>query len=296
MVHKTYDALLNIFIKHEDKIDEAIKAKPTDKQHYIHARYHPESFDEFWEEWGNKQNDAVGAILYMIGELEVAHHQHILNTQDKKRIVQKLVDYLGSLRYWEDVDSGVWEENEEVHASSVGACLAGLISVSRLDYIFVNSELIEKGRQTLDNLLPRESDQKFVDLALLTLIYPYNITTEKQRDQILENVEYHLVRKMGVLRYKNDHYYNSNSDGYSEEAEWTFGFAWLALIYSQMGNQEKAQKYLDLSFKTVNSKGEIPELYYSNSDEHNTNSPLGWSESMFIIALYEFQKKGYKLV
>lgn len=295
IVHRTYDALLNIFLKYEWKIDHAIESKPDAKHKYIHARFHPETFDEFWEEWGNKQNDAVGAILYMIGELEVTHKQNTLYDDNRKRIVQKLIDYLGSLRYWEDVDSGVWEENEEVHASSVGACLAGIKSISRLEYINVTPELIKRGEETLDKLLPRESEKKFVDLALLTLIYPYNIVSPEQRDQILENVEYHLVREKGVIRYKNDYYYNRNVDGYSEEAEWCFGFSWLSLIYTQLGNKAKAKEYLQLAFNTINSKGEIPELYFSNSDEHNINSPLGWSESMFVLALDNFRNKGYKI-
>ncbi|MCA9378870.1 protein phosphatase 2C family protein, partial [Candidatus Dojkabacteria bacterium] len=51
-VEKTYDAILQIFLKHEDKIDWAIENKPSSTYQYIHARYNPETFDEFWEEWG----------------------------------------------------------------------------------------------------------------------------------------------------------------------------------------------------------------------------------------------------
>lgn len=291
VVTKTYKSLLEIFLKHESKIEAAISEKPTDKSKYIHARFHPETFTEFWEEWGNKQNDAVGAILFMLGELEIKYQQKIIETAAEKRIVQKLVDYLASLRYWEDPDSGVWEENEEVHASSVGACLAGLKSIGRLEDITVSSDLIQRGYETLTRLLPRESAQKFVDLALLTLIYPYEITNPTQTGKILANIEYHLVREHGVIRYKNDHYYNKNHDGHSEEAEWCFGFSWLALIYNRLGDNAKAKYYLEKSFHTINRKGEVPELYFSNSDEHNANSPLGWAESMFIIALHNFQQK-----
>jgi GH15 family glucan-1,4-alpha-glucosidase len=62
-VRKTYRAVLDIFKKHEYKIDRAIAKKPEHTHEYIHARYHPETFDEFWEEWGNKQNDSIGCIL-----------------------------------------------------------------------------------------------------------------------------------------------------------------------------------------------------------------------------------------
>lgn len=289
-VGATYEALLQIFIKHEDKIDKAISQKPTNSFEYIHARFNPQTFNEYWEEWGNKQNDSIGAILYMIGQLEHHHHKSILDTGQKVRIVQKLIWYLEGIQYWQDQDSGMWEEDEEVHASSVGACLAGLKSLSRLPRLDVSRDLIKKGEDALAALLPRESNRKFVDLSLLSLIYPYDVVTPEQEKTILENVEYHLLRKKGVIRYKNDHYYNKNEDGYSEEAEWTFGLSWLALIYIKKGDKVKAQAFIDKMIATETSQG-VPELFYSNSSEFNQNNPLGWSESLFIVALHEMNQK-----
>jgi phosphorylase kinase alpha/beta subunit len=289
-VEKTYEAILKIFLKHEYKIDHAIEHKPQYKHEYIHARFHPETFDEFWEEWGNKQNDSIGAVLFRIGELEHHHKRYILKTEDYIRIVNKLVKYLEAIHYWCDEDNGVWEENEEVHASSVGACVAGLKSIKRLSKVDVPQWLIDKGEETLKDLLPRESKTKFVDLALLSLIYPYHIVNMKQRDKILENVEYLLLRKKGVIRYKNDHYYNKNPDGYSEEAEWTFGLSWLAIIYEQLSNKKKAKRYVDMMLRTATPKG-VPELYFSNSPKYNANTPLGWSESLFIVALHDINHK-----
>ena len=294
VVRKTYRAILDIFLKHEAKIDAAIAQKPDNKHEYIHPRYNPETFDEYWEEWGNKQNDAIGAILFRIGELEQHDDFSIIETADDKRIIQKLVNYLGSIEYWQDADNGVWEENEEVHASSVGACVAGLKKIAELDFIKVPEELIQLGEAVLRALLPRESEKKFVDLALLSLIYPYDIVTETERDKILENVEYHLVKESGVLRYKADVYYNRDADGSSQEAEWTFGLSWLAIIFERMGNKAKAAEYLRKAMSTVDSVGDIPELYYSHSELHNENSPLGWSESMFVVAAYLFYNKYVK--
>jgi len=289
-VRKTYRAILDLFLKHEYKIDLAIESKPEHKHEYIHARFHPHTFDEYWEDWGNKQNDSIGAILFMIGRLE-HNNIKVLESEDDYRIVQKLVYYLKTLKYWRDEDSGMWEEDEEVHASSIGACLAGLQSIKRTRKIKVPAEMIKKGKRALNKLLPRESRKKFVDLSLLSLIYPYNIVSKRQGEQILKNVEYHLVREKGVIRYKNDYYYNKNPDGKSEEAEWTFGFSWLAIIYNQLGNKRKARKYEKLAMETINEKGEVPELYFSNTKKYNDNSPLGWSEAMLILAIYEINKK-----
>lgn len=289
-VERTYEAIFSIFMKYEGKIDKAIENKPSDSFEYIHARFHPETFDEFWEEWGNKQNDAVGCILHRIGVLEIHHKRSILNSEDRLRITNKLVQYLGAIEYWHDRDSGMWEEDEEVHSSSVGACLAGLESVSKIEGVSVPVEWIEKGRDSLRHLLPRESDRKFVDLSQLSLIWPYEVTTPSETEMIIRNVEYHLLRKRGVIRYKGDRYYNRNSDGFSEEAEWTFGLSWLAIIYEKLGEKDKANAMIK-SLIEVDTKRGLPELYFSNSNHFNPNTPLGWSESLFIVALYNMVRE-----
>ncbi|MCH7850258.1 MAG: glycoside hydrolase family 15 [Nanoarchaeota archaeon] len=290
-VRITYRAILDIFEKHKEKIDYAIAKKPTYTHEYIHARYDPENFDEFWEEWGNKQNDSVGCILFKIGELEVLKKIKILETKKDFETVQRLVDYLSTLEFWHDPDSGMWEEWEEVHASSIGACIAGLEMAKRIKGITVSEEIIKKGKAALNKLLPRESSDKFIDLSQLSLIWPFKVTSKKQTKEILENIEYHLLRKRGIIRYKGDKYYNKNLDNVSEEAEWTFGLSWLAIIYAKLGNNKKAREFLEKSIETVTKKGEVPELYFSNTNNPNINTPLGWSESLFITALYEVNKR-----
>ena len=170
-VEKTYRSILSIFLKYEEKIDWAIKEKPLETFKRIHARFHPETFDEFWEEWGNKQNDALGCILFRLGELEIKQKRSIIKTPEHIRIVNKLVRYLEAIEYWHDRDQGIWEIDDEVHSSSIGACVAGLKSISKVPQIEVPLWLIKKGESALNNLLPRESEKKFVDLALLSLIY-----------------------------------------------------------------------------------------------------------------------------
>ncbi|MEK7642643.1 MAG: glycoside hydrolase family 15 protein [Patescibacteria group bacterium] len=282
-VKKTWKAVLQIFIKHKDKIDWARKNKPYATYQYIHARYNPENFEEFWEEWGNKQNDAVGAILFKLGDLEEKGIK-IVETSDERLVVQILVDYLESIEYWQDPDNGVWEEYEELHMSSVGACVAGLKKIKFVETIKVSDYLIEKGESALRNLLPRESKSKFADLALLSLIYPFNVVDERMAREIVRKVEYHLERNRGIIRYKNDRYYNKNEDGYSEEAEWCFGFPWLGIIYNGWGNIEKSHEYLQKAMATIYND-QIPELYYSDSPKCNENVPLAWAESLFVVAL-----------
>jgi len=283
-VQNSAKALLTVFVKHKDKINWAVENKPHEAWQYIHARFHPETFEEYWEEWGNSQNDAVGEVLNLIVTLEQIG-AGIVETDDEREMVQKIIDYLITIKYWEDDDNGIWEENLEVHASSIGSCVAALKKAGAIDWLDVPDIAIKKGEQALRALLPRESTSKFTDLALLTLIYPFNVTTEEETLEILKNIEYHLVKDKGVLRYKLDRYYNNNVDGFSEEAEWCFGLAWLAIIYAERGDKEKAYYYLRRTKNAVTPEGLMPELYFSHTNKPNENTPLGWAESMYVVAL-----------
>jgi phosphorylase kinase alpha/beta subunit len=290
-VRKAAKALLTVFVKHQEKINWAIEHRPHYTWQYIHARFHPETFEEYWEEWGNSQNDAVGEVLNLLVELEL-RGASVIETDEERQMVQKVIDYLVALEYWQDEDNGIWEENMEVHASSVGSVVAALKKAAQLPWLHVPENAIAHGETALRNLLPRESASKFCDLALLSLIYPFAVTTEAETLEILKNVEYHLTKDKGVIRYKFDRYYNNNTDGYSEEAEWCFGLSWLAIIYAERGEKEKAYYYLRKAKATVTPEGLIPELYYSNTNRPNDNTPLGWAESMYVVALEKVRQLG----
>lgn len=289
VVQKTYHTLLDIFDKHIDKINWATTNKPFESWQFIHARYNPETLEEFWESWGNKQHDAVGAVLYKLADFE-AQGKSVLRNQTDHRTVQTLIYYICNVEYWHDADSGMWEENEEVHASSIGAVVAGLKKWAEVGGKDVDPDAITRGEEALAKLLPRESESKFTDLALLSLIYPYNVVSHDMMQTIVDNLVYHLAKDKGVLRYKFDAYYNKNADGYSEEAEWCFGLSWLAIAYKRLGDEASAQEYLARAQDTITKDGKIPELYYSHSDKANENTPLGWSESMYVVAQYEVNK------
>jgi phosphorylase kinase alpha/beta subunit len=273
----TYHALLDILKKHEYKIDWAIKERPKHRYQYIHPRYDPLTMDEIPEEWGNKQNDAIGLLLFKIGDM-MDRGLPAIRDLDDLRLLRKLVKYLASIRYWEDADNGMWEENEEVHASSVGACVAGLRRIA--SYVQVEPGLIQEGQAALDALLPRESLTKETDLALLSLIWPLDAVTPAQRDAILLAVEDKLLKEKGVLRYLGDRYYHR--DG---EAEWTMGLPWLAIIHRQKGDIVRYRYYLQKTLSAMNGKGELPELYFAGSEDHNENTPLGWSQALYLAAV-----------
>lgn len=290
---ETYGSLMAILRRHEWKIDAILREKPTDRDAYIHARFHPETFREFAEPWGNKQNDATGALLFGIAE-GLRHGKRILRDERDHRLVGKLIRMHGALRYWEDADNGMWEEAEEVHASSIGAVVGGLKAIREQGFD-VEDDLIREGERALSALLPRESVTKPTDLALLSLAYPYRVLSTQQRKQVLQNLERSLLRERGVIRYEGDSYYSPLAEEHGRdkpwefyhgtEAEWTFGLPWLSIIYREMGQTARADHFLERTRKVENAPGSLPELYYAGTDEPNPNTPLGWSVAMYILAI-----------
>ena len=90
------------------------------------------------------------------------------------------------------------------------------------------------------------------------------------------------MRNRGVLRYKGDKYYSNNN----KEAEWCFGFTFLALAHNTLGNKDKAKYYLKLAIeRTVIGGCKVPELFLGTTNTYNDNTPLGWSNAMLLLAL-----------
>jgi GH15 family glucan-1,4-alpha-glucosidase len=282
---KAYHALFDLFKSYEWKIDIHREKKPKYLFEYIHSRYSTD-LKEMHTEWGHAQNDAIGAFLWGVGE-GFRHGQKVIRDEKDLLIVQKLVDYLDCLQYWEAEDNGMWEENMELHASSIGACVAGLHAVKML--VHVKDETIKKGEETLRFLLPRESHTKETDLALLSLVYPYRILDRKTALKVVENVSGRLERTYGVIRYENDQYYNQGS-----EAEWCFGLPWLGLCYLELGMVNQAAEYIEKTWRVIPDNWEVPELYIGGRNEPNGNTPLAWSVALsylFLERINQIQKE-----
>ena len=62
------------------------------------------------------------------------------------------------------------------------------------------------------------------------------------------------------------------------------GLPWLAIVHKLLGNNEKYLHYFEKTKNALNKKGELPELYFANSDQHNENTPLLWSMSLMKVA------------
>lgn len=232
--------------------------------------------------WNHLQLDTLGYFLFGIGT-GIEHGLHILRNESDIQVLRNVIDLLGAIKYWSFAECGAWEEQNEVsRLSSIGIILAGLFKIQSC--VKVPFELLQKGLSVFMEMFPNETTTRQYDLAQLFLIYPMNLLTGTQKQIILNNIEKNLLRENGVIRYLDDIYYNVNG-----EAEWSFGFAYLGIIYYQLGDREKAAYYYHKII--ANSKDyNIPELYYSGTNTPNDNTPLGWSLALTIELAYLLNK------
>jgi phosphorylase kinase alpha/beta subunit len=219
----------------------------------------------------------------------------------------------------------MWEEGPELHSSSIGSVLAGLtmwhdhgfydykyknrVDVSQI--IPVSERFLEEGAAALARILPRESASRPYDLAQLSLLWPYNILKDQRQlqEEVLDNIEKHLVRAHGVVRYPGDRYFNSNQEQpLGNEAEWPIGLAWLAIAYTKMQAQavrtgagratvehyfERAKHHMTHLEEVMTEDGRTPELFTGGKVGHNV--PLGWAQSFYIVAKLSLRKAQQEL-
>ena len=50
------------------------------------------------------------------------------------------------------------------------------------------------------------------------------------------------------------------------------------------------EDYIKKTEEVMLEDGSLPELYFANSDQYNGNTPLGWSNAMYILAKEELDK------
>lgn len=282
---QTYRSLLDyhkgLNYHYENKVDNLIRRPfPLNNIRFIHPRFYPNLL-EITGDWGNLQLDAIGYFFLGISE-GIRSGLSIIRDDSDVDIINKLIKVLLKIKYWTIADNGIWEESEEVHASSIGAVVSGLKALDEIEFI-VPQKLISEGEKVLNKILPMESTTKEVDLSLLTLMYPFNIVSEENKSIILSNIHEKLERNNGVCRYIGDKYYNI-----SGEAEWTFGFSYLSIIYMDNNQIDLAEKYINKILSTIDNEGNIPELFFSNTTTPNDNNPLGWSVAMAILAIEKY--------
>lgn len=172
------------------------------------------------EGWANDQNDSVGAMLKLVCELVLGGSLRL--SKEENALLDVVVDYLKAIRYWEDADSGYWEEARKVNASSIGTVVAGLkayvalrIKENLKDHVESAEALIAYGMRALENILPNEAvspkaRRRECDAADIFLVEPLGVVSGRMALEIVERCEYALVRERGIARYRGDSYWTKD--------------------------------------------------------------------------------------
>ncbi len=224
--------LMAYFKKHKFRFEGIVdnRVNPVIAMDRPHIRFNGKLLAEVDENWEHAQNDALGYFLWFYCKL--ANEGHISLQQDDVEMLGLFPLYFQAVQYWEDEDSGHWEEGRKIEASSIGVAVAGLKSLKQLftdpsffshrcqykDKLITHlllDELISSGEFALSEILPAECIQlkpkeRRYDGALLFLIYPLDVVNEEIAGNILQDVKTNLEGEYGILRYLGDSFWCRN--------------------------------------------------------------------------------------
>jgi phosphorylase kinase alpha/beta subunit len=294
----------------------------------LHAKYDTHTGEPVVgdDAWGHLQLDATAIFLLMLVQMSKSGLGIVQNPHEVD-FIQNLVYYLAKAN--RTPDYGIWERghkhNEgvaEINASSVGMAKAALEAVQGFDplpgkapAIHVQGDDIAQARNTLEGLLPRESESKETDASLLSVIgFPAYavedpILVGRTRAEIVDK----LQGRYGCKRFLRDghqtvledhsrlHYEPGELREFENiESEWPLFFTYFLLDAALRGDEEEARDYrarLEDLFQERDGQHLLPELYYvpadlvelerarphSQSRLPNENVPLVWAQSLYLL-------------
>ena len=224
--------LMSYFKKHRFRFENLIdkRVDPAIAMERPHIRFNGQTLAEVDESWEHAQNDALGYFLWFYCKL--VNEGGIVLQQSDVEMLGLFPLYFQSVQYWQDKDSGHWEEGRKVEASSIGVVVTALRALRQLftkssfasnycqykDKIVTPhllDELIRNGELVLSEILPAECRQPIpkkrrYDGALLFLIYPLNVVSEEMSEKILQDINSNLQGEYGIRRYLGDSFWCRN--------------------------------------------------------------------------------------
>jgi len=328
-VVKLMRGLLFAMMRQSHKVETFKKTQnPLDA---LHAKYDTKTGNEVVgdDAWGHLQLDATSLFLLMLAQMTASGLRIIFN-QDEVDFVQNLVYYIG--RAYSTPDFGIWERGHktnhgirELNSSSIGMALAALEAMNGFDLyggegdekstVHVLPDEIARTEITLKTLLPRESNSKEVDAALLSVVgFPaFAVRNMASIEQTQREVVNKLQGAFGCKRFLLDghqtvledasrlHYEPHELKQFEHiEAEWPLFFTYLLLNNLFLGKTIEANFYREaLDRLAIEQDGMklLPELYFvpaeniaaeralpgSQMRQPNENLPLVWAQSLFIL-------------
>ena len=228
---RTVAAIARFLRTQRHKIEAIVagRADPRDAMLRPHVRFDGARLAELPERWAHAQNDALGYWLWLAALL--AQRGRWAPAPEDVALMAVLVAYFEAIRFWEDEDSGHWEEARKVEASSIGTVTAGLAAAADCLTALASARersrevralaagaaplarsLITRGRAALASILPsecvqRDTRRRRYDAALLFLVYPLRIVDDAMAATIVTDVVDNLAGPCGIRRYFGDSYW-----------------------------------------------------------------------------------------
>ena len=211
-------------------------ASPDDPMNRPHVRFDGTRSEEVAESWAHAQNDALGYFVWIFCRMLATGV--LPPMEGDAALIGLFVEYFQAIRYWEDEDSGHWEETRKVSASSIGTVVAGLDEVERLlgcsdDRARLGDDsgpplelvrrLARRGRDALERILPSECVQgepgkrRRNDAALLFLVEPLGVVSRETASTIVEETLTSLQGSHGIRRYLGDSYWAPDYERHVEK-------------------------------------------------------------------------------
>ncbi|XP_052675497.1 probable phosphorylase b kinase regulatory subunit alpha isoform X7 [Crassostrea angulata] len=281
--------------------------------------------------WGHLQIDATSLYILSLAQMTASGLQ-IIFTLDEVSFVQNLIFYIETA--YRTPDYGIWERGDktnhglpELNSSSIGMAKAALEAINELDLfgarggplsvVHVLPDEAQQCQAILLSMLPRESNSKEIDAALLTVIsFPaFAVDDGEKVEETRDSIVTKLEGKYGFCRFLRDGYKTAREDPnrlhYEPwelqvferiECQWPMFFALFVLDGLFNGREEQVKKYSEkldsVMIKTDEGIHLLPELYAVHKEmveqEYKTpNSqkreaigrlPHRWGQSLYIIS------------
>ncbi|AIJ04877.1 glucoamylase/oligosaccharide amylase [Methanocaldococcus bathoardescens] len=256
------------------------------------------------------QIDQIGSMLW-------AMDVHYRLSGDRKFVkrywntIEKAGNYLNlaALNFTPCFD--LWEEKFGVFAYTMGAIYAGLKCAYSMSKAVDKRDKVKHWEKTIE-FLKYEASKRFylkdeerfaksinplnkeIDTSILGLSYPFNLidVDDERMIKTAEAIEKAFKYKVGGIgRYPGDIYFGGNP--------WIITTLWLSLYYRRLSkvlkekNDDRADRYLQKSKKLFDwvmkysFNGLFPEQIHKELGIPMSAMPLGWSNAMFLIYIYE---------
>jgi len=196
-------------------------------------------------------------------------------------IIRRVINTLEKDEYWDQLDSGMWGIGREVRTSSLATCISGLLAL-KVEEGWEVDNLIDRGFESLNKLLPRESVSREYDAAQL---FVCSIFTEWMVDKeyedhaksMLQSIEDNLVSSHYLIRFNKDPYYRTGMN----YAEWPLLLSTLILAKEKLNSLYNINYYRDIHKEIA--KSNFPQSLISYKKVPSPNSPCSWTKAMYEI-------------